>query len=165
MITWIYYFLGGEPGLFPGPAVFIYLFIYLFNLYCIFFPLPFGSFIPPSPCSVIWMWQPHSTHAHLTLSTTPTDQYSEVIIVHACAFQSTLLGCQVKSVLHKWFSLVNDGWTFSGQSYILLRNFLGVENVSFEGVILRGASRWKSKKTWCGIGLATQGDSVTLRFL
>ena len=31
--------------------------------------------------------------------------YTEVIIVHACAFQSTLLGCQVKMMSHKPFSL------------------------------------------------------------
>ena len=30
-------------------------------------------------------------------STAPTDSYSEVIIVHTCTFQSTLLGCQVTS--------------------------------------------------------------------
>ena len=34
----------------------------------------------------------------------PTDQYSEVVIVHACAFQSTLLGCQVTLMPHKPFS-------------------------------------------------------------
>ena len=39
------------------------------------------------------------------VSTRPTDQYSEVIIVHACAFQSTLLGCQVTFMLCKSFSL------------------------------------------------------------
>ena len=30
---------------------------------------------------------------------TPTDQYSEVVIVHTCAFQSNLLGCQVTLML------------------------------------------------------------------
>ena len=33
------------------------------------------------------------------------DWSSECVIVHACAFQSTLLGCQVTSMLHKPFSL------------------------------------------------------------
>ena len=42
-----------------------------------------------------WMRWPHSTHAHSIASTAPTDQYSEVIIVHTCVFQSTLLGFQV----------------------------------------------------------------------
>ena len=34
----------------------------------------------------------------------PTDWYSEVILVHACTIQSTLLGCQVTSMSHKPFS-------------------------------------------------------------
>ena len=34
-----------------------------------------------------------------------TDQYSEVVLVHTCTFQSTLLGCQVTSMLCKLFSL------------------------------------------------------------
>ena len=44
-----------------------------------------------------------STHAPSTESTAPTDQYREVVIVHTCAFQSTLLGCQVTQMLHKLF--------------------------------------------------------------
>ena len=44
-----------------------------------------------------------STHAHSTASTSPSD--GKVIIVHACAFQSTLLGCQVISMSHKLFLL------------------------------------------------------------
>ena len=35
----------------------------------------------------------------------PTDWYGEVVIVHTCAFQSTLLGCQVTSMSRKPFSL------------------------------------------------------------
>ena len=31
----------------------------------------------------------------------PTDQYSEVVIVYACRFQSFLLVCQVISISHK----------------------------------------------------------------
>ena len=55
--------------------------------------------------SVIWMWRPHRTHAHSMVSTVPTDRYSEVILVHTCAFQSPLLGCQVSSMSCKLFSL------------------------------------------------------------
>ena len=47
----------------------------------------------------------HSTHAHSVASTTRTDEYSKVIIVHACAFQSTLLDCQVTSMTCKPNSL------------------------------------------------------------
>ena len=54
-----------------------------------------------STCS-FWMWQPHSTHAHSTTSTAP---YSEVVIVHACTFLSTLLGCQLTSMSRKPFSV------------------------------------------------------------
>ena len=39
------------------------------------------------------MWRPR--HTQSTNSTTPTDWYSEVVIVHTCAFQSALLSCQV----------------------------------------------------------------------
>ena len=53
----------------------------------------------------LWMRCPHSAHAHSAASTTPTGEYSEVIIVHTCAFQSTLLGCQVTSMSHKPFLL------------------------------------------------------------
>ena len=35
----------------------------------------------------------------------PLTSTSEVVIDHACAFQSTLLGCQVTSMSHKPFSL------------------------------------------------------------
>ena len=42
-----------------------------------------------------------SIRAHLMVSTAPTDQYGEVIIVQACAFHFTLLGCQVTLILHK----------------------------------------------------------------
>ena len=45
-----------------------------------------------------------------------TDQYSEVIIVHACAFQFILLGCQVTSMSHEHSLYINNGWTFSGQT-------------------------------------------------
>ena len=38
------------------------------------------------------------------ISTAPTDQYSGVVLVHTCAFQSTLLGCQVTLVSCKLFS-------------------------------------------------------------
>ena len=55
--------------------------------------------------SVFWIRQPHSTHAHSMASNTPTDEYNEVLIVHTCTFQSTLLGCQVTSMCHTPFSL------------------------------------------------------------
>ena len=48
---------------------------------------------------------PHGTHAHSMTSTALSDSYSEVVIVHTRAFQSTLLGCQVTSMLYKPFSL------------------------------------------------------------
>ena len=62
----------------------------------------------------LWMWWSHSTHAHSVVSTTPTDSYSEVILVHTCTFQSSLLGCQVTLMSHKLFSF--NGWTFSKQT-------------------------------------------------
>ena len=34
-------------------------------------------------------------------STAPTDWYSEVVIVHVCTFQSTLLSCQVISMVSR----------------------------------------------------------------
>ena len=52
-----------------------------------------------------WMQWPHSTHAHSMVSATSTDEYSKVVIVHTCAFQSTLLHCQVTLILHKLFLL------------------------------------------------------------
>ena len=81
------------------------------------------------------MQQSHSTHAHSTASPAPSDQYSEVVIVHACTFQYALLGCQVTSMQCKVFSLYYSGWTFSGQtshkticivaqSHILVKVFL-----------------------------------------
>ena len=45
------------------------------------------------------------THVHSMAFTAPTDQYSEVIIVHSCAIQSTLLGFQVTLTSHKPFLL------------------------------------------------------------
>ena len=48
-----------------------------------------------STCSVILNGTATHIHAHSMVSTAPTDYYSEVVIVHACTFQSTLLGCQV----------------------------------------------------------------------
>ena len=57
-----------------------------------------------STCSVIL----NATATQYTCSLNgiyhPTDQHSEVIIVQVCAFQSSLLGCQVMSLLHKQFS-------------------------------------------------------------
>ena len=52
-----------------------------------------------------WMGRPHSTHTRSMTSTTPTDQYSEVVIVHTCAFQPMRLGCQVTLMSRKSFSL------------------------------------------------------------
>ena len=39
------------------------------------------------------------------VSAPPTDQYSEVVLVHTCAFQPTLRGCQVLLTLSKLFLL------------------------------------------------------------
>ena len=51
------------------------------------------------------MWWPHSTHAHSMMSAASTDYYSEVVTVLTCAFQSTLLVCQVTSMSHQLFLL------------------------------------------------------------
>ena len=70
-----------------------------------------GSSLPQKSmqnhCSTqaFWMQWPHSTHAHSMVSATSTDEYSKVVIVHTCAFQSTLLHCQVTLILHKLFLL------------------------------------------------------------
>ena len=49
----------------------------------------------------------------------PRTKYSEIVIVHTCAFQSTLLGCRVTSILCKLFLLHYSDWIFYGQtSYI-----------------------------------------------
>ena len=45
------------------------------------------------------------THAHCTASNAPTDQYSEVILVYTCAFQSTRLGCSVTQMQRKPITL------------------------------------------------------------
>ena len=48
----------------------------------------------------------HTVHTLTQLaSTSPTDEYSEVIIIQACAFHSTPLGWQVTLVAHKLFLL------------------------------------------------------------
>ena len=59
---------------------------------------------------------PHRTRAHSTASTTLTDQYSEVIIVHTCAFQSTLQCCAN-------CCYINSGWAFSGQTLYMLDTY------------------------------------------
>ena len=48
---------------------------------------------------------------------------SEVIIVHACTFQSTLLGCQFTSMSHTC-SHINSGWTLSGQTSYIIKNVI-----------------------------------------
>ena len=55
--------------------------------------------------SLIWMWWPHSTRAHSMVPATFAVYYSEVLAVHACTFQSTLLRCEVTPMLYKLFSL------------------------------------------------------------
>ena len=47
----------------------------------------------------------HTVHMLTQWHLPPLLTYSEVIIVHAWAFQSTLLGCQITSLLHKPFLL------------------------------------------------------------
>ena len=47
----------------------------------------------------------HTVHMLTPWCATPTDKDSVIVIVHACTFQSTLLGCQVISMLRKLFSL------------------------------------------------------------
>ena len=46
-----------------------------------------------STCSVILNVMATQYTSHSTVPTTPTDSYSDAVTVHACAFQSTLLGC------------------------------------------------------------------------
>ena len=72
-----------------------------------------------STCSVILnVMATQYTCAHSMASTALTDQYSEVIIVHACTFQSILPGCQVISIpghaSHSHY--IHNGWTFPGQT-------------------------------------------------
>ena len=63
-------------------------------------------------------------HAHSMASTASTDKCSEVVIVHARAFQSTLLGCQVHQGCTNHFPYINNGWTFSRQAtYVVTLNF------------------------------------------
>ena len=71
------------------------------------------------------MQWPHSTHPHSGVSTAPTDYYSEVVIVHTCAFQSTLLGCQVTLMSANHSRYINNGWTFSGQTSYIFENNKG----------------------------------------
>ena len=76
-------------------------------------------------------------------------QYCEVVIVHTCAFQPTLFGCQVTSMSRKLFSrYINNGWAFSGQNSIyaryksLIRCMIGKNFLPFSGLsfhVLHGA--------------------------
>ena len=50
----------------------------------------------------------------------PTDYYSEVILVHTSAFQSTLLGCQITSMSPKLFSLYLQWLKFLWKDLIYL---------------------------------------------
>ena len=61
----------------------------------------------------------HTVHMLTQVSTAPTDQYSEVVTIHTCTFQSTLLGCQVTSMLHKLFSLYEQWLDFFQADLIL----------------------------------------------
>ena len=74
--------------------------------------------------------QPHSTHAHSTVSTAPTDQYSEVVIVHACAFQSLSLAARLHCGRTDCSNSINNSWIFSGQlmyvSIIYLSIYLSI---------------------------------------
>ena len=65
------------------------------------------------------MQQPHWTQAHSAVSSLPTDHHSEVI-VHACASQRTLLGCQVTPVLRRLFSSYWQSLDFFWIGFILL---------------------------------------------
>ena len=49
-----------------------------------------------------------------------TNKYSEVVIVHTCASQSTLLGCQVTSMSHKHSHYIHNGWTFSEETLCVI---------------------------------------------
>ena len=69
------------------------MYVYLYTIYTYF----------------IWTFVCVHTHthtrAHMRSDQKLSSQYSEVVIVHAFAFQSTLLGCQFTSMLCKLFSL------------------------------------------------------------
>ena len=53
-----------------------------------------------STCSVILNAMATQCTGSLNGVYCPPDQYCEDVIVHVCAFQSTLLGCQVTLILH-----------------------------------------------------------------
>ena len=75
------------------------------------------------------MQWPHSTHAHSMASTAPSDWYSEVIIVHICVFQSTLLGFQVTSTSQTVLVILRMAGRFPDRLLILLSisvGFLGL---------------------------------------
>ena len=77
----------------------------------------------------------HTIHMQSTASTTPTDQYSEVVIVQACSFQSTLLGCQVASMSCKPFLYINNGCTFSRQTSYIHVYVYNIRNIYYQGII------------------------------
>ena len=68
------------------------------------------------PAQSFWMQWPHSACAHAIASTAPTNKYSEVIIVHTCAFQSTLLASRLHWCCTNCSHCINNGWAFSGQT-------------------------------------------------
>ena len=65
-----------------------------------------------STCSVILNATATQYTGSLNMSTAPTNKYSEVVVIHACAFQSSLLGCQMTSMSQKPFSLYEQWLDF-----------------------------------------------------
>ena len=96
----------------------------------------------------IWMQQPHSTHAHSTAFTAHTDYSNGVVVVHACAIQSTLLGYQVTSVSCKPFLLYWQWLDLLQTDFIYLSILISLlsENMSWS---LWNFLRFFLKPTYC----------------
>ena len=76
---------------------------------------------------LFWMQWPHSAHTHSAVSTPPTNEYSEVIIVHACTFQSTSLSARLHGCHTDRSHYFNNGWNFPGQtSYLNVSCYLSI---------------------------------------
>ena len=58
----------------------------------------------------------HSTHAHSTVSTTPTDQYSEVILLMHVHSSPLALAARLHRCPGNGSCYINNGWTFSVQT-------------------------------------------------
>ena len=73
-----------------------------------------------------WMGWTHSTHAHLAASSTPTDQHSEVVIVHKCTVQSSplSLAARLHDIAQIVLIILTMAWLFPDGPRIHQRSFL-----------------------------------------